>query len=193
MYERRRLGSVIHQKAYQGHALLWREAADSQSVEQVNHFERDGVLPIAFSLNHFVRVEDQTAQQLFNASLPIWITGKWAERVGVTIDEAGKEQTVEEMQALRFADYDAFKEYMGEVFVSTETWLDTLEPPDLEKVLFGGAKPEVFSKTYSARVVGGGPYTLLDGIECWIFQHGIRHLGEMEHARALVGLGGLTS
>lgn len=172
---------------------LWREAAASQSIEHVNHFERDGVLPIAFSLNHCVRLEDQTVQQLFKTSPPIWITGQWAERVGVTVDEAGKEQSVAEMQSLRFTDYDAFKTYMGEVFDSTQKWLDTLEPPDLERVLFGGAKPEVFSKTYSARVVGEGPYTLLDGIECWIFQHGIRHLGEMEHARALVGLGGLTS
>lgn len=172
---------------------LWRDAAVSQSLDQVNHFERDGVLPIAFSLNHCVRIEDQTVQQLFKAAPPIWITGSWAEKVGVTVDEAGKEQTVEEMQVLRFGDYEAFVEYMSEVFESTETWLDSLDQSDLQRVLFGGAKPDVFSSTYSARVVGDGPYTLLDGIECWIFQHGIRHLGEMEHARALVGLGGLTS
>lgn len=172
---------------------LWREAADSQTLDHVNHFERNGVLPIAFSLNHYVRIEDQTVQQLFNASPPIWTTGSWAERVGTTIDAAGKEQTVDEMQALRFGDYEAFVEYMGEVFDSTEAWLGSLDPDDLQEVLFGGTKPEVFSKTYSARVVGDGPYTLLDGIECWVFQHGIRHLGEMEHARALVGLGGLTS
>jgi hypothetical protein len=60
-------------------------------------------------------------------------------------------------------------------------------------VLFGGIVPPVFQKAYVARVVGGGPITILDGIECWIFQHGIRHLGECEHARALVGLGGMTS
>lgn len=172
---------------------LWREAGDSQSLDHVNHFERDGVLPIAFSMNHCVRIEDQTVQQLFNASPPLWVAGSWAEKVGVTVDAAGKEQTVEEMQILRFGDYQAFLRYMSEVFDATETWLDSLSPADLETILFGGAKPDVFSKTYSARVVGDGPYTLLDGIECWIFQHGIRHLGEMEHARALVGLGGLTS
>lgn len=172
---------------------LWREAADTQSAEHVNHFERDGVLPIAFSLNHCVRIEDQTVQQLFNSRPPIWSSGEWAARVGVTVDQAGKEQTVAEMQTLRFADYSAFVEYMAEVFDATEIWLESLEPPDLDRVLFGGNKPAVFAKTFSARVVGDGPFTLLDGIECWLFQHGIRHLGEMEHARALVGLGGLTS
>jgi len=32
-----------------------------------------------------------------------------------------------------------------------------------------------------------------DALECWIYQHGLRHMGEIEHARALVGLGGMTS
>lgn len=172
---------------------LWREAVETQTAEQVNHFERDGVLPIAFSLNHFVRAEDQTVQQLFNSAPPIWVSGGWAGKVGVTVDEMGKEQTVAEMQEIRFTDYDAFEQYMNLVFESTEMWLDGLEPDRLSEILFGGAMPQMMAKTFSARVVGDQPYTLLDGIECWIYQHGIRHIGEMEHARALVGLGGLTS
>ena len=32
--------------------------------------------------------------------------------------------------------------------------------------------------------------TLLDAAECWIYQHGLRHMGEIELARGLVGLGG---
>lgn len=172
---------------------LWREAVETQTAEQVNHFERDGVLPIAFSLNHFVRAEDQTVQQLFNSAPPIWVSGAWAGKVGVTVDEMGKEQTVAEMQEIRFTDYGAFEQYMDLVFESTEMWLDGLEPDRLSEILFGGAMPQMMAKTFSARVVGDQPYTLLDGIECWIYQHGIRHIGEMEHARALVGLGGLTS
>ena len=35
--------------------------------------------------------------------------------------------------------------------------------------------------------------TMLDAIECWIYQHGLRHMGEIELARGLVGLGGMTS
>ena len=35
--------------------------------------------------------------------------------------------------------------------------------------------------------------TLLDATECWIYQHGLRHMGEIELARGLVGLGGMTS
>jgi hypothetical protein len=33
----------------------------------------------------------------------------------------------------------------------------------------------------------------LDGIECWLYQHGLRHMGEIELARGFVGLNGMTS
>ena len=47
--------------------------------------------------------------------------------------------------------------------------------------------------TYSARVGGDAGITRLDAMECWWYQHGLRHMGEIEHARALVGLQGMTS
>jgi hypothetical protein len=34
---------------------------------------------------------------------------------------------------------------------------------------------------------------LLEATECWIYQHGLRHMGEIELARGLVGLAGMTS
>jgi hypothetical protein len=37
------------------------------------------------------------------------------------------------------------------------------------------------------------PLRRLDVIECWVYQHGLRHMGEIEHGRALVGLGGMTN
>ena len=53
--------------------------------------------------------------------------------------------------------------------------------------------PPPIASTYSARVAGEAGITRLDATECWIYQHGLRHMGEVEHARALVGLGGMTS
>jgi hypothetical protein len=49
------------------------------------------------------------------------------------------------------------------------------------------------ASTFSARVGGEAGITVLDAIECWIYQHGLRHMGEIELARGLVGLGGMTS
>ena len=53
--------------------------------------------------------------------------------------------------------------------------------------------PPQIATTYSARVAGPDGIMRLDALECWIYQHGLRHMGEIEHARALVGLGGMTS
>jgi hypothetical protein len=51
----------------------------------------------------------------------------------------------------------------------------------------------VVADTFSARVAGEQGITVLDALECWIYQHGLRHMGEIELARGLVGLGGMTS
>ena len=44
-----------------------------------------------------------------------------------------------------------------------------------------------------AVVAGPEGISLLDATECWIYQHGLRHRGEIELARGLVGLEGMTS
>jgi hypothetical protein len=51
----------------------------------------------------------------------------------------------------------------------------------------------MIASTYSARCAGPQGITVLDGFECWLYQHGLRHMGEIELARGLVGLGGMTS
>ena len=43
------------------------------------------------------------------------------------------------------------------------------------------------------RCAGPQGITVLDAFECWLYQHGLRHMGEIELARGLVGLGGMTS
>lgn len=132
---------------------LWEDAVATMDLEQVNHFEREGVLPIAFSLFHFAQIEDGSGSIL--GAGPMVYNPDRASRIGLAIADNGKERTVEEMVDQRIGDYEAFREYMGAVFAKTEGWLA--------------------------------------GIECWIYQHGLRHMGEVEHARALVGLQGMTS
>jgi hypothetical protein len=60
-------------------------------------------------------------------------------------------------------------------------------------VIFPHPLPPQIATTYSARVAGPEGITVLDGTECWLYQHGLRHMGEIELARGLVGLGGMTS
>ena len=170
---------------------LWEDAVATMSLEQVNHVEREPVLPIAFSLFHFVQIEDGSATML--GAGPMVYDDSWAERMGLSIADHGKHRTVDEMLGQRIGDYDAFCAYQTAVFAKTESWLAGLDPSSLGEVVVARPFPPNIATTYSARVAGDAGITRLDATECWIYQHGLRHMGEIEHARALVGLTGMTS
>ncbi len=170
---------------------LYEDAVATMDLDQVNHFEREGVLPIAFSLFHIVNMMDASFM-LMTGATPLW-DAEWEARVRPAIADHGKHRTVEEMVHQRIGDYDAFQAYMRAVFARTEAWLDQLDPGELDRVVIGRPLPPEVASTYSARVAGPEGITLLDATECWIYQHGLRHMGEIELARGLVGLGGMTS
>ncbi|MGH2686962.1 MAG: hypothetical protein ACRDJP_15980, partial [Actinomycetota bacterium] len=163
----------------------------TMDLDQVNHVEREPVLPIAFSLFHLAQIEDGSVVML--GGPPMVYDATWAERMGLAIADHGKHRGVEEMVGQRIGDYEAFREYQRLVFAKTESWLDRLDPSSLTEVVVARPFPPQITSTYSARVAAEEGITRLDGIECWIYQHGLRHMGEVEHARALVGLEGMTS
>jgi hypothetical protein len=170
---------------------LYYQAVGSMELEHVNHFEREGVLPIAFSLFHYTNMEE-VGFFLLTGTAPIW-GDEWQARVQMTINDHGKHRTVDEMVHQRIGDYEAFKEYQRAVFDRTEAWLADLDPAEFTRVVIPRPFPDQVATTYSARVAGPEGITLLDAAECWIYQHGLRHMGEIELARGLVGLGGMTS
>jgi hypothetical protein len=170
---------------------LYYQAVGSMELEHVNHFERERVLPIAFSLFHFTNMEDASFM-LITGTAPIW-DDTWQARVRMAINDHGKQLTVAEMIHQRIGDYGAFQEYQHAVFDRTEAHLDTTDADDFVRVLIRRPFPPQIASTYSASVAGPDGVTVLDGFECWIYQHGLRHMGEIELARGLVGLGGMTS
>jgi hypothetical protein len=175
------------------HALhsLYTDAVETMGPEHVNHFERDGVLPIAFSLFHIVNMIDASLF-LLSGKGPIWDQA-WEARIKPAIPDHGKHRTVAEMVGQRIGDYDAFKEYLQAVFEAVERWVAYLDPDEMTRVVVKRPFPDQIARTYSARVAGEDGITVLDALECWIYQHGLRHMGEIELARGLVGLGGMTS
>ncbi|MGH9046828.1 MAG: DinB family protein, partial [Acidimicrobiales bacterium] len=156
-----------------------------------NHFEREGVVPIAFSLFHIANMIDASFM-LMTGITPIW-NDEWERRVRPAIADHGKHRRVDEMVHQRIGDYEAFQEYLHAVFHRVEEWLAGLDPDELERVVIKRPFPEQIASTFSARVAGTDGITLLDATECWVYQHGLRHMGEIELARGLVGLGGMTS
>ena len=170
---------------------LWEDAVATMTLDQVNHVEREPVLPIAFSLFHMAQIEDGSATMLGAGDMVYDDT--WGKRMGLAILDHGKHKTVEEMTNQRLGDYGAFTSYMNEVFAKTESWLALVDPATMDEVIVERPFPPMIANTFSARVAGDAGLTRRDGAECWIYQHGLRHMGEVEHARALVGLQGMTS
>jgi hypothetical protein len=170
---------------------LYADALATMGPEHVNHFEREGVLPIAFSLFHYTNMQD-VSFAVISGQPVLWDAG-WQARVRMAVDDHGKERTVDEMVHQRIGDYEAFGEYQRAVFGRTEAWLDDLDGAELTRVIIPRPLPPVVADTFSARVAGEQGITVLDALECWVYQHGLRHMGEIELARGLVGLGGMTS
>ncbi len=170
---------------------LYYEACDTMTLEQVNYVEKPGVLPIAFSLVHIVLMVDSS----------LWIVGgpapqfneEWAKKMGLAIADHGKEMTVDEMMHQKIGDFEAFKEFMGLVFNATENFIGSIETADFSRVVLTYPYPEKVAKTFSARMGREDGITVSTAMECWVYQHLLRHMGEIEHARGLVGLEGMTS
>jgi hypothetical protein len=112
---------------------LYYQAVGSMGPEHVNHFERDGVLPIAFSLFHYTNMEDASFM-LVTGVAPIW-DKRWQARVAMAVNDHGKHLSVAEMVHQRIGDYPAFIEYQRVVFDRTEAHLDTMDPADLVRGL----------------------------------------------------------
>lgn len=170
---------------------LYYDACATMSVDQVNAVTHSFTLPIAFSLVHQLLMEDGAL--VFIGGPAPQFNEEWARRLHLAIADHGKEKTVDEMMGQRIGNYEAFLEFQKLVFDATEKYVAAVDPDSLNDVLVHAPYGPVIADTFSARVGGENGITRSDALECWIYQHALRHMGEIEHARALVGLGGMTS
>jgi hypothetical protein len=179
------------QRRFRAMHSLYEDATASMTLEQVNHREKARVMPIAFSLFHYVNMQDASFMML--SGEPFICNDEILDAINPAIRDHGKHKTVEEMDVQQIGNYEAFIDYMNKVFARTEKWLAQLDPAELNRVLLVRPFGPAIENTYSARVAGPDGLTVLDGIECWLYQHGLRHMGEIELARGFVGLEGMTS
>ena len=173
-----------------GMHALWQRGVADLTADQVNHVEREGVLPIAFTLVHCIRSEDVQAVGLFDQPATLW--PEYVPRLGFAGVLPARGTPVEDAELVRLGDMDSWRAYQSAVFARTERLLREASDELLDRVMFDGQRPASLEGGFLGAYVSEGPIRRRNAIEAWIFQHGSRHLGELEHARALVGLGGLT-
>lgn len=168
----------------------WQEAVADLTLEQVNHHERIGVLPIAFSLMHLVNTEDFRSCEYLGDRPSLWERGSWAGKVGNTVPAVFRGTPMDVAESLRFGDIDAWRAYQTAVFAQTIDLLTAMDDARWDDIVMP-AIPESQRGGFMHLLVGDGQVTLGDRLEVVLYHHGIRHLGELEHARALVGLHGV--
>ena len=171
---------------------LWQQGVADLTVKQVNHFERAGILPIAFTLMHCVVGEDRNTARFLGGGALLWDQDAWAERVGLVGEPPVRGTPMADAERVRLGDVDAWRAYQTAVFAHTERALAALPLGRFAEKAMDRPPADALKGSFLALIVPEGDPRVSDVCEAYIFQHAVRHLGELEHARALVGLGGLS-
>ena len=170
--------------------LLERAVADL-TLEQANHRERPGVLSIAFSLAHVVGGQDRNAAGYLDHGPTLWESGSWAERVGYAGEMPRRGTPMSVAERIQFRDLGAWRAYQSAVFGRTDSSIAHTPLARFDEIVITD-RPASGAGSFLFALVPSGPIRLREVCEAYLFQHASRHLGEIEHARALVGLGGLS-
>ncbi|HKY51356.1 MAG TPA: DinB family protein [Candidatus Limnocylindria bacterium] len=172
---------------------LWQLGVADLTAEQVNHFERPGVLPIAFTLLHCVVGEDRNVARYLIGGEMLWDAQGWTKRVGLVGEPPQRGTPMADAERVRIADLDAWREYQRAAFARTESALAELPLERFGAKAMDRPPADKLKGAFLGLLVPASSEILVaDVCEAYIFQHAARHLGELEHARALVGLGGLS-
>ncbi len=168
--------------------LLERATADL-TLAQVNHRERAGVLSIAFSLAHVVGGQDRNVARFLDHGPLLWES--WAAKVGYAGEMPQRGTPMSVAEAIQFTDVDAWRSYQRAVFARTASALGSAPLARFNEVAIA-ERPADTGNAFVYLFVPSGPIAVWQALEAYIFQHAARHLGEIEHGRALVGLGGVS-
>lgn len=169
--------TFIRQQMTGMHRLYDHVTADL-SDEQLHYLAGPHVQPIAFSLWHYVRTEDNIIRFVIQRQPTVWMEGGWPERFGLDARSQGTGMTDEQATALRINSLPQWRQYMTDVWTSTDEYLGGLSPEGIEE--------------QRVTIKPVGEMSLLNALGGMCLTHGYRHLGEIEYACGLVGLKGAT-
>jgi DinB family protein len=167
------------------------EVVADLDLTQVNHRERGGVLSIAFSLAHVVGGQDRNVARLLDRGPTLWESGNWNAKVKLAGALPQRGTPMADAEKIQIGDLDAWREYQSAVFARTGSAIANTPLARFDEDPFDGKRPDLGKGSFLFALVPSGTIKVMDCVEAYLFQHAARHLGEIEHARALVGLRGL--
>lgn len=153
-------------------------AVDGMTADQLNFRAAEGGISAFFSLWHYVRTEDNIVNFVVQHQNTVWLNGGYDERFSLPRNAQGTGMTDEEALAVRIEDVPGWLEYQRAVWAATDSYLETLDPTSMEDV--------------QVTIKPVGEMSLWQGLWGMCLSHGYRHVGEIEFARGIQGLGGLT-
>lgn len=159
------------------HGMLDKVTSD-MTVEQLNFRPREGGVSPFFSLWHYVRTEDNVINWVLHRQPTIWMAGGYDDKLELHRTSQGTGMTEAEANAVILRDLDLWKEYQPKVWQRTSEYLRSMNPEEFEeRRVTIKPLPEM---------------SLWNGLFGICLSHGYRHIGEIEYARGVIGLGGLT-
>lgn len=158
------------------HSLL-DKVVDEMSAAQLNFRPSEGGVSPFFSLWHYVRTEDNIVNFVVQRKNTVWLEGSYDERFGLHRTAQGTGMTQDEANAVRIDDVAGWGEYQAKVWVATDALLE-------------GLTADAFERRVTIRPLD--EMSLWQGLWSMCLSHGYRHAGEIEYARGVQGLGGLT-
>lgn len=159
------------------HGLLDTATGDMR-VEQLNFRPQEGGVSPFFSLWHYVRTEDNIVNFVIQGKNTVWLEGGYDERFGLPRTNQGTGMSEEEARGVTLEDLEGWRAYQQGVWEATEAYLASLSPEAFE------------SQRVTIKPVG--EMSLWQALWGMCLSHGYRHVGEIEYARGVIGLGGLT-
>jgi hypothetical protein len=127
--------------------------------------------PIAWLVWHTARVQDHHIAEILDAD-QIWVEADWAARFGLEPDpqNMGYGHSSDDVAAVRPDQPEVLLEYLDAVNRRTRAFLETLTPPDLDRIVDRRWDPPV---TLGVRLVS-------------IADDGLQHLGQAAYVRGLL-------
>jgi hypothetical protein len=151
---------------------LAEEAVDGLDASQLATPPGDGRNTIAWLIWHLTRVQDHHVADLIDSD-QLWVTGDWAKRMGLQPDpdNTGYGHTAQQVASIRPPEGAVLTDYLRAVSARTRSFLESLRPGDLDRIVDRRWDPPV---TLGVRLVSVSD-------DC------LQHVGQAAYVRGLLG------